>query len=714
MAISAIVITTSLAWAGVNAVVPGDAGLAAPGPVTPVMAGADPWLPIEALDPYLKYPPLELRNSGSSEPYGPQVGVLAVSLDPVHRGRQFFVSSFEPRSGFFGYEGATGTPLLGFSPVDIPGSYAGPALPTAFAKRTSERPDIIPSYDVLLMQKVFDETDVMSMRLIAGDGSMLWSNWPSDPSMNFFASPATVFGAMIPDKVDTIFLVDDEGFDAHGRSASNGTIVWSQFNNSHQQITSPALIDTNGPDAAPAFVFCRGKSFCLLEKHAVKDGTTIWTTFLGDNHIYPFVATGDVDGVPGDEIVAVGRQGTSPFHALIQVVDGSTGSLMWTFDLGEAASWGPAPVLADLDGDGKAEILVQTNQLLHTVTYGEGEAPGWPVATSTLPTLPVRAEAVVGDLDDDGIPEIAIVSNDFNVGPLGHLDVFDATGTRKFFSRTVMMPVYNGLTPAIADLDDDGRNELVLASNRTPGAEAGPLPAVWVLEFSNLSSKPAHGTILWGQFGANPAHSSQAARNQAVATIAPESITNATLPHSSIPERFAIANSGAIPLDWNALAVESDAPCDGSHAVDWVRPDESDGRIAGGHEHVIDLTLDAAQLQPGPHLADLCITTSDPELPEIRVRVSLDVTSIVHSINYRHTPGGIIVPTYVKQLVADGAVLRMAAEPEAGGRVLAFSGCGGRLVGNELIAGPIRTDCEVDARFSGELLFADGFERPLR
>ena len=60
----------------------------------------------------------------------------------------------------------------------------------------------------------------------------------------------------------------------------------------------------------------------------------------------------------------------------------------------------------------------------------------------------------------------------------------------------------DGAVPAIADIDLDGRNELVVTSAFWDGW-AGYYDKVWVYDFAGTTP---HGSVLWGQFMANASH----------------------------------------------------------------------------------------------------------------------------------------------------------------------------------------------------------------
>jgi hypothetical protein len=134
------------------------------------------------------------------------------------------------------------------------------------------------------------------------------------------------------------------------------------------------------------------------------------------------LAGGDIDGLPGNEVVACGDgTGTHAFHG--------DGTPYWT----SAASCS-MPSIADLEGTGHPEVIVEggildgaTGALLHAFVP------------------PLDSSFIVSDLDGDGVLDIITADRGY------HND-----GT--LFIDTKL----GGTWPAIADFDHDGNREVVL------------------------------------------------------------------------------------------------------------------------------------------------------------------------------------------------------------------------------------------------------------
>ena len=210
-------------------------------------------------------------------------------------------------------------------------------------------------------------------------------------------------------------------------------------------------------------------------------------------------AVGDVngDGVP-DRIYAVGPGGGS----LIRVVDGATGAdlLAATATYEATFTGGLFVASADIDGDGRAEIVVSPD------VGGGGRVQIFDVQAGALVTranffgiddtgFRGGARVAVGDVNGDGFPDLVVAAG-FGGGP--RVALFDGrtalaqpnptrlTGDFFAFPGEDAVRLRNGVVAAVGDLNGDGKAELIF------GGGPGGGPRVFALDGSLLlASGPA-------------------------------------------------------------------------------------------------------------------------------------------------------------------------------------------------------------------------------
>ena len=210
------------------------------------------------------------------------------------------------------------------------------------------------------------------------------------------------------------------------------------------------------------------------------------------------IVTADMDGDGRYDIIEVRKEQDSSSRTFVRLF-GADGSLKWENETlpDESIYYTTAPALADLDGDGLPEIIVQVNGALY-VWHGNGTLmEGWPVRLGDRHYIG-NSSPVVGDVDGDQLPDIVIVT--YGGEPTAKVWVFNRLGQlHSAFPKKLRLS--SSMAPAIADIDLDGRNEILIGSDLWKGY-SGMYDTVYAFDLGG----PTHGPILWGQVGGGPRH----------------------------------------------------------------------------------------------------------------------------------------------------------------------------------------------------------------
>jgi fibro-slime domain-containing protein/uncharacterized repeat protein (TIGR01451 family) len=166
--------------------------------------------------------------------------------------------------------------------------------------------------------------------------------------------------------------------------------------------------------------------------------------------------------------------------AAVMARSGADGSKIWRFTTPSISGRLANLAAADLDGDGVAEIIASRSDRKLMAIDHNGQAV-WTSAALEMPGSDWAGGPVVGDLTGDGVPEIVVGRT-----VLSSSGTVLATGTANRgesynYYGPLGVPVSPGVDayhPAIADVDLDGRNELV-AGDALYRMVNGSLTLVW-------------------------------------------------------------------------------------------------------------------------------------------------------------------------------------------------------------------------------------------
>ncbi len=261
---------------------------------------------------------------------------------------------------------------------------------------------------------------------------------------------------------------------------------------------TPVVADLN-EDGTPDIIFTTyqggvAESYyrgAVLRAVDGKTGGELWTVNDPDRKLSggSSIAVGDIDSDGDLEVIAVRNR-----YGLV-VFDGSDGSHVWDWDGRGFVNFG-GPALADLEGDGKVEIVVGHTVLdsNKVVRWSHEPASGTPeyqrqgtvslvadldmdgTAEVVAGSVAYRADGsvyyqtsmaasfpAVGNFDSDPFPEIVLVESTSVFNSPGAVYLIEHDGTVKW--GPVAIPQGGGGPPMIADVDGDGEPEIGVGSS---------------------------------------------------------------------------------------------------------------------------------------------------------------------------------------------------------------------------------------------------------
>lgn len=261
-------------------------------------------------------------------------------------------------------------------------------------------------------------------------GNLSWWGYTNPIVTDFTPNPGKEI--VVTDLNGTVFVY-----------SADGNLVWKKhIDTSTTVVAAPAIADFDGDGTSELAV---GEQNVTVYE---PDGSVKWRT--GTDGSVNWMTTEQTDDDPAVEIVA----GT--FSGAVTVIDGKTGKAQWSKSFDGMAA---VKSIGDGDGDGKVEVYASGLHEQGDTEVGKLRAldasDGSVEWTTTLTTEDVQTmpPPILGDLNGDGKKELVAVTETGSVSVINP----DTGSVLASYERSV--PIWTHVK--LADIDDDGNSEIL-------------------------------------------------------------------------------------------------------------------------------------------------------------------------------------------------------------------------------------------------------------